>query len=134
MPPPPIRVEGLASLSRAFALADKTVKNELVGELKIAGIPVASKAERLAHGTIPGIGRPRPKSWGNMRVGFSRHTVYVVPRQRGLKGSSPRKRQNIKALLLDRAMEPALEQEASNVEARVNFLLTRVARQWGRVG
>jgi len=128
-----VAVEGLAQLSRAFARAEDDLRQDLKAELLIAGIPVKDAAEELAHSSIPGIGRPRPQSWGNMRLGASRHVVYLAPKKRQTRVAS-RKRPKFGPLLHDRAMVPALDRNVSQVIARVEFFLGTVARDWGKGG
>lgn len=123
-----LRVEGLADLQRAFALADRKLSKELRGSLRDAAEPVRVGAETLAGSRIPRIGVP----WSRMRVGVTRHSVYVAPRERGTRLQS-RKRRNLPGLLLDRAMLPALSANQTQVERRVDKLLGEVGRAWENV-
>ena len=61
-----------------------------------------------------------------MKVGVTTHTVYVVPRQRGSKGSGPQKRKEFGPLLFERAMEPALEEKTLQTVAAVEVALDRI--------
>ena len=125
-----IAVEGLRDLQRAFKLADVTVSKELRKTLRLVAAPVALDAERLAVDTIPRIGFP----WSRMRVGVTQSSVYIAPRERGRASRNNRalRRPNLKGLLLDRAMEPALAQDTSLVVAGVEEMLASVGRQWER--
>jgi hypothetical protein len=67
-----------------------------------------------------------------MRVGVTQSLVYVAPRQRGKKTTASQKRPNLKNLLLDRALEPALEQNIHGVTGEVEHMLNGVAGDWGR--
>lgn len=123
-----VSVEGLRELNRAFARADKQVKREFKGTLRKAAEPVRQDAESLAGSEIRNIGEP----WSRMRVGTTRSLVYVAPRQRGKKTASNRRRPNLKDLLIDRSLEPALEQNIDGVTGEVEHMLNGVAGDWGR--
>ena len=122
-----LQVEGLRDLSRAFKLADAQLNRELRTRLRDAAEPVRSTAERMAAAGIPRVGI----AWSRMRVGVTTHSVYVAPRQRG--GRDIRRRPNFAGLLLDRAMLPALEQNAPKVIRDMDDLLGDVGRTWERV-
>lgn len=115
-------VENLANLQRALAKADKGVRLGLRKGLREVAEPVRRDAEALAAGSIPRIGA----KWPRMRVGVTRNLIYVAPRQRGTKEKS-RKRPNLAGLLLDRAMDPALERNKGRIEGDVEALLDKVA-------
>lgn len=121
-----LRVEGFRELQRAFALADKALAREMRDGLRDAAEPVRADAERLAVSTIPRIGLP----WSRMRVGVTRTSVYVAPKQRGTRSSEARRRPNLAGLLLGRSMVPALEQNEARVAAEVEQLLGAVGRAW----
>lgn len=123
-----LRVDGLANLNRAFALADRTLATELRTGLRQAAEPVRADAERLAVTSIRRIGIP----WSRMRVGVTRHTVYVAPRQRGNRNSPQLKRRNLPGLLLDRAMLPALRINDARVVAEMEQVLGTVGQAWER--
>jgi hypothetical protein len=65
-----------------------------------------------------------------MRIGVTRTLVYVAPRQRGVRGQGPKRRPNLADLMMSRAMEPALERHAGELEANVERMLDRVADQF----
>lgn len=130
-----IRVEGLDGLLLAFAAADKHVKEDLRDALQEAAAPVRSAAQSLAGSQIRHMGGAlRP--WARMRIGIaSRSIVYVAPVERGAKSRGARGvrgRPNLARLLLDRAMEPALEQNSTEVANRLDGLLDEVADVWER--
>jgi hypothetical protein len=64
-----------------------------------------------------------------MRTGITRKVVYVAPRQRGVKtrGADPRRRPNLAQLLLDRAMEPALDRHEHEIVEAFDRLLDKMA-------
>lgn len=123
-----IRVEGLGSLQRAFSVADKGLSRKLRESLKDAAEPVRADAESSAVSSIRNIGIP----WSRMRVGITRSSVYVAPQQRGRRSRSiiRGRRPNLKPLLLDRAMEPALEANIGGIEREAERVLDDVARRW----
>lgn len=122
-----VRVEGLRELSRAFAVADKTLAKEFRDGLKDAAEPVRSDAAALARTQISRITEP----WSEMRVGVTRTSVYVAPKQRHTRDPR-RKRKNLANLLLGEAMLPALERNVGEVENRVDDVLGTVGRAWER--
>lgn len=126
-----VRVEGLRDLQRAFKIADAAESKGLRRTLREVAEPVKLDAERLAVDTIPRIGFP----WSRMRVGVTQTSVYIAPRERGKRsrGNPALRRPNLKGLLLDRAMEPALQQDTPLVVAAVDRMLATVGRQWEEV-
>ena len=123
-----IRVRGLRDLNRAFARADRKLRLEKNDALRDAAEPVRRDAEDLAFGGITRIGVP----WSRMRVGVTMKVVYVAPRQRGHRGRRSGRRPNLAPLLMDRAMQPALDQNRDQVVRRVDQLLVEVGREWER--
>jgi hypothetical protein len=67
-----------------------------------------------------------------MRVGVTRHTVYVAPKQRAGRGGPGRGRPNLAGLLMDRAMLPALKTNAPRIELGLRSMLNEVGRDWER--
>ena len=118
-----IRVRGLKELTRDFKKISKDLSKEITKELKDAAEPVRTGAEQLALGQIRNMSAtPR---WAAMRIGVStaQGRVYMVPQARRAGGSG---RTNLKGLLLDRAMDPALEQHADEVKDNINDVLGHV--------
>jgi hypothetical protein len=119
----PVVVTGLRELSAAYAkLARDTRLGWRKAERDIAE-PVQRDAEALAQARITRIGR----RWFKMRIGVTRSVVYVAPVQRGVKrkGDQWRRRPNLADLLMDKAMEPALERNEAKVERAVEALLDK---------
>lgn len=104
------------------------IDDELIDELEQAAKPAETTAESLAVTTIRNM--PRSPQWANMRIGVSRpeSIVYMVPFQRGRKQA---RRPNLANLLLQRAMEPALEQTAPEIEKQVDKMMVRLAASNG---
>jgi hypothetical protein len=126
----PIVVRGLHELQAALAHADRSVRLGVRKGLRQAAEPVQRGAEELAQTNIRNIG---PK-WSRMRVGVTRNLVYVAPRQKGTRGRGPRRRPNLADLLMDRAMQPALDQHEAEVEARLEELLDHISDDFNRGG
>lgn len=120
-----IVVSGLADLQKAWAVADRETSKELREALREAAKPAATDAHALALHTIPRMTVP----WSRMRVGVTRRSVYVAPRQRETRVKR-RKRPNLADLLAGRAMQPALNRNVSRVEDRVEDALASVGRKW----
>lgn len=125
-----VNVRGLRELQQAFALADKASRKELREDLKAVAEPVRRDAESLARSSIRKVG-PR---WSLMRTGVTRKVVYVAPKQRGVTG---RGRQSLRrpafgTLLMTRAMEPALQRHAADLERRVDDTLGELERKFNR--
>src|SRR5262245_51912125 len=107
-----IHIRGLRELDAAFAAASKAEQKGLRLGLAEAAEPVERDAERLARERISRIG----EAWPQMRIGVTSRLVYVAPRQRARSGNPNLKRPNLATLLLGRAMTPALEVNAGEVE------------------
>jgi hypothetical protein len=122
----PVVVKGLRELQFAFAHADRQTRLGLRTGLRHVAEPVQRDAEQLAASLISGMARsPR---WSRMRIGVTRRLVYVAPRQKGARGrGNPRGRPNLADLMMERAMQPALERNEAYIERSVEELLDHVA-------
>jgi len=131
----PIVVQGIDALKRSFATLDRNLGKGISEALENAAEPVRTDAQSLALGRIRRMSRS--PQWATMRVGTTRDTiVYLAPGRKGVNtiGGGRRKRPNLAGLLLHRAMEPAVEQNAPNVEAQILNELDELFRAWGRLG
>jgi hypothetical protein len=128
----PVYVRGFHELQTAFAHADREVRLGSRKVLRDVAEPVRRDAEGLALQTIPRIGL----RWSKMRIGITRNLVYVAPRQRGVKtrGYNARRRPNLAGLLMDRAMEPALEQNEPQIAAAFERGLDRICDEFNTGG
>lgn len=126
-----VRIEGLRELERAFRLYGNGLEKGVRTALTKAAEPVRVEAESLARSAI----KVSAVDWSSMRVGVTRRTAYVAPRQKGRAAKrNPRiRRPNLKPLLLDRAMQPALDRNVANVEREVGRALDDLGRMWERV-
>ena len=121
-----VYVRGMRELSRAFAYADRDSRRELRAAFREVAEPVARDAESLAVARIRRM--PESPRWSLMRVGVTRTAVYVAPKQRGVRRrDDPHRRPNLADLMMDRAMEPALEQNQHEIEVAVEHALDRLA-------
>lgn len=125
-----IRIEGLAALQRANAMVQAEIDNRLKDALKDAAQPVAIDAQSLAVQQITRITLP----WSQMRIGVTRRAVYVAPKQRSRDRNQLRRRPNLGRLLIDRAMTPALAQNESQIQDKVNRMLSDLFDRWARLG
>lgn len=125
-----VRVKGYTELTRAFAVADKSVKREMHVALRDVAEPIRSDAENLARLRIRNIGR----RWSLMRTGLTTSVVYVAPRERGTRSRRNRAfaRPNLAGLLMDRAMQPALEANRAEIVGRFDEALEHVETIWER--
>jgi hypothetical protein len=119
-----IRVTGLTELQAALKDISADAKKELRLTLKEAAEPVRSLAAAKAGAEIRNLG-PR---WGQMKVGATNKVVYVAPKSRR-RGGSPRP--NLAPLLMDRAMQPALDASAAGIYERVDLMLDVITRKHG---
>ena len=129
-------VHNLAALSKTFKNAPKDVRLAYRRELRTIANPVRAAAEALAVTKIRNLGAGSP--WAKMRIGVTQRLVYVAPKQKGVRGRSPRGRgkgtgpPSFADLLATRAMEPALEQNEARIRREFEQLLDRLTRDWNR--
>ncbi len=119
-----VRVKGYTELMRAFKDVDKGVRLGLRALLRGVAEPVRADAERLATERIHNLHTGDP--WSRMRVGVTTKVVYVAPKQRGGKGFGPQKRRDFGTLLMDEAMEPALMENAVEINAILETALDKL--------
>lgn len=122
-----VRVKGFRELQRAFKQSPKDLRRESQKSLRDIGRIVADDAERFADSRIRNIGG----AWSQMRVGVTQRLVYVAPKQRGTRNTTAM-RPNLAPLLMDRAMQPALDENRDEVDREFGHMLDRVVDRWGR--
>lgn len=117
-------------MQRAFSLADAKLARELRTGLTDAAEPVRTDAERRAVAEISHIG----DRWSRMRIGVTRSLVYVAPVERGVKtkGRQSLRRPNLAPLMMNKAMEPALDANEERVLHTIEGLLDNVGKAWER--
>ena len=119
-----IHVRGFTELERAFKHVDTDLRLGLKGLLLAAAEPTRQRAEQLATSNIRNL--HAGDRWGRMRTGVTTRVVYIAPKTRGTKGFGPQKRPSFGPLLMDEAMEPALDQTRPQVYALVETALDRL--------
>jgi hypothetical protein len=113
---PQIRIRGAAELERAFLQLRREVLTEIKPALREIADAVRADAQQRAGAEISHIG-PR---WSRMRVGVTTKVVYVAPASRR-RGGSPRP--NLAGLLMNKAMQPALDAKQEAVMTRLDELI-----------
>lgn len=126
----PVRVHGFAEMNRALRRAERDIRVETRAELRNVAEPIRTDAEKLAVENIRRIG---PK-WSRMRTGMTTNVVYVAPRERGVKrkGDFRRRRPNLAGLMMDRAMQPALERHEHEIDEQFGHALNRITNRFGQ--
>jgi hypothetical protein len=125
-----VRIEGLAQLRTAFRVAGTEMSKDLDAALRSSAEPVKFDAQGFAASALkPG----KTVVWSSMRVGITRHTVYVAPVQKGTRGRNRRSRPKLFDRLMDRALNPALEANTAKVEQEVKDAIRDMGRAWERV-
>ncbi len=124
-----IQVRGLANVQRALRNAEKDTRLGIRNELREFAEPTRVTVESLAVARIPTVGL----TWSRMRSGVTQRSIFVVPRQRGSKNKTL-KRTNFSRLMMDRAMQPALDQREPELVRDFNTMLNRVADKFNRSG
>lgn len=116
----------------ALAKADKGTRVGIRATFREVAKPVQRTSEALAREKIPRIG----ERWPQMRVGVTRKLVYVAPKQKGVRtrGPNPRRRPNLANLLMERAMEPALQRHEALIVAATDRALDVIADDFNRGG
>ena len=124
-----LRVRGYNETIRAFNRADKALKTEMRAAFRDVAEPLRSEAESLAAARITYVG---PK-WNRMRTAITTNLIYVAPKERGRLSKKNRglRRSNMADLLMDRAMQPALDRNEADVADRFDEALGRIERIWG---
>jgi len=126
-------VEGLRDVNAAFAKTDRDLRLGWRAGMRQVAEPVKRDASASAMSEIPRMSAKKKVDWSKMRVGVTCIVVYVAPRQKGTRGRGPRSRgantgpPSFGDLLMDRAMQPALERHEHEITARFENLLDHVA-------
>lgn len=127
--PATVIVTGLAQLQRDLAKSGPAVGAAMRRGLREAAEPVAQAAEQLSLSRIRRM--PRSPEWAETRIGVTRHAVYIVPKQRGVRTRNPfdpLRRRNLVGLMLGRSFEPAAAIGEALVKAKVTELVEEVIR------
>jgi len=121
----PIVFSGFRELNLAYKFAERDVRLRWRANLRQVAEPVRQDAERLAVSSIRRM--PGSPKWARMRVGVTQRVVYIAPRQKGTHGRGRLRRPNLADLLLDRAMEPALERNEEEMFRNLERLMDTIA-------
>ena len=120
-------VHGLDQIQHDLARTGPAANTAMRAGLRESAEPVAHLAEQLSLANIRRM--HHSPEWAKTRIGVTRHAVYIVPKQRGERGSDVRRRRpNLVGLMMGRSFEPALAAGTGLVEARVSSLLGQVIR------
>lgn len=123
--PATVIVTGLAQIQRDLAKSGPAVGAAMRAGLRESAEPVAKLAEQLSLSQIRRM--RRSPQWAVTRIGVTRHEVYIVPKERGVKGrDGARRRRNLVGLMMGRSFEPALDAGAPIVVGRVSRLIGEV--------
>lgn len=119
-----VGVSGLKELHRDLLKMADQIDDDLRDGLREAADPVKEAAQSKALSEITNM--PPTPDWAEMRIGVTRAaaTVYMVPAHRRSRGSG---RSNLANLLMERAMDPALEEKAGEVEEGVGRIFDKLA-------
>lgn len=123
------RIEGLNELIRAFNKFDKDLAQDLVFELEEAADPVRKATTQYMLGELANV--PATPEYAAMRIGVSKAQglVYVAPAWRSRGGSRGRPRFGSS---IQKRMERAVQDKASEVEKGMEKFLDRLADDWGK--
>ena len=123
----PLTVKGMPELQRALRRTSSDVRRGVQKAQRDVAEPVRAEAERLAT-SIGNVG----SGWERMRTGLTSCSIYVAPRKRGRRGVDKRKRPKFAAVLMDRALQPALDMHDADIERRYEQMLDDVADRFNR--
>lgn len=123
-----VNVRGLRELNRALARTSKDVRAGVRREERTVAEPIRATAEELAASQIRRIG----PDWSRMRTGVTSTLIYVAPRERGVSRNADlaRRRPNLAGLLMNRAMQPALDLHGHAIEQRFDDMLAGVCNRF----
>ncbi len=68
----------------------------------------------------------RSPAWAVTRIGVTQHSVYIVPKLRGVKPHDPKNRPNLVGEMLEKSFIPAMQETIPLVERNVTDLLSVV--------
>lgn len=119
-------VNGLPQIQRALAASGPDVSKAMREGLRESAEPVAKIAENLSLREIRRM--RRSPQWAVTRTGVTRSAVYIVPKERGVRGRGrdSMRRRNLVGLMMGRSFEPALAIGAPLVQLRVSELIGEV--------
>lgn len=119
-------VRGLRELNKSFRDIDRGLHTALRTELREVAKPVAETEHVYALDRVRNMTDP----WSQFRIGVTQRLVYVAPRERGRKRGG-RRRDNFARLLAERSMEPALADNQTQIESRLDNVIDLLGRKEG---
>ena len=115
----------ILELNRAFDQAGQELRKDRDRMLRQLAVPVDRDAEAFARARIRNVGR----AWSETRIGVLTNSVYIAPVKRGTRIHSM-KRPKFAALLMGKAMRPALNANKERVTREFDALLARMVRRF----
>lgn len=130
----PLVVKGYRELVRADSKATAETKLGVRKSLRVVAEPVKRDAQTFARARIRNM--VHSPDWANMRTGITTRVVYVAPKLRGARKRSQARarRPNLAPLLMDRAMQRALDANVHQVEHEFLRMLDTIGAHWGAGG
>jgi hypothetical protein len=131
-------VENLGEINRLINQTGLKVGTAMRKGLLEAGEPIRVDAGRLARSRISGLRRTStfgsPAPWSIQKVGQTIHEVYIVPKQKGIKGrktpGQDRRAFKFVELMYSRSYDPALARNAERTRVYVDNWIGRVTREF----
>ncbi len=117
-------------VNRALAHVSDEMENRARKEILAIGDLVADDAQILGLLLVRNL--YRSPGWSDMRVGANNELVYVVPRKRGVKKGSKRKRPNFAREMLKDAFQPAKKKNEAEIVRRFEKLTADVVAQFNQ--
>lgn len=129
-------VVNLADIQRAVSKIDPAIAKASRLGLREVAEPIRVDAGRLARAGISGLRRTSgfaaPAPWSIQKTGLTRHELYVVPKQRGMRGrktpGQERRASKFVELMYGRAYEPALRRNEDRARQAVDNWLDITTR------
>jgi hypothetical protein len=123
-----IYVNGYQNVVRSFARVSKSASRNLNKRLKEAAEPVRETAQEFGPSRIRNL--HFGDDWSRVRTGATQRVVYIAPVERGRNKNPKKKRPNFKNLMLDRAYEPALDLNRTEVLDRLGGIFDDIQEAW----
>lgn len=123
-----IYVKGFENVTRSYARVGKAASRNLNKRLKEAAEPVREAAQELGPSRVRNL--DFGDDWSRVRLGATKRVVYIAPVERGRNKNPKRRRPNFKDLMLERAYEPALAMNRSEVVDRLGRIFDDIQEAW----
>ena len=124
-------VENYTQLMKTLKYAPKDVRLGVRKEYRTIARPVKATAEGLALSEVRNIG----PAWSKFRIGITQSSVYVAPKEKGLRQRGhPRARDTFDELLAERVTLPTATKHRGQVERDFEQMLDRLVTKWDHDG